>query len=149
LVAYYIWRNSTLGEGWAELQSFYFGRGLMSIENSINSWKDAFFYARYMGSEGLIYFSIEIFTIFVALIGSIRVLSREPIVASFSLAVILLSVFSGSAQSMARYMLIVPAMFMALGDFGRSKTFDYIWSLLSVLLMGMSALLFSYDMWVG
>jgi len=149
LGAYYIWRNSALGEGWAELQSFYFGRGLMSIENSINSWKDAFFYARYMGSEGLIYFSVEVFTILVALIGSIRVFLRDPIVAVFSLAVILLSVFSGSAQSMARYMLIVPAMFMALGDFGRNKTFDYIWSLVSILLMGMSALLFSYDMWVG
>jgi len=149
LGAYYVWRSSPLGEGWAELQSFYFGRGLMTFENSINSWKDAFYYARYMSEEGSIYFSIEVFAIIVALIGSIRLIRLDPIIASFSLAVILLSVFSGSAQSMARYMLMVPAMFIALGSFGKNKIFDKVWSLASILLMGMSVLLFSYDMWVG
>jgi hypothetical protein len=149
LIAYYIWRTSPLGEGWAELQSFYFGRGLMTLESSVNSWKDGFFYARYMSTEGLIYFMIEVFTIVVALIATIWLFRRDPIVASFSLAVILLSVFSGSAQSMARYMLIVPAMFIALGYFGRNKIFDRVWTIASLLLMGMSVLLFSYDMWVG
>ena len=149
LGAYYIWRTSSLGAGWAELQEFYFGRGLMSIENSINSWKDAFFYARYMSQEGLIYFSIEVFTTIVALIGSIWLIRRDPIVALFSLAVVLLSIFSGSAQSMARYMLIAPAMFILLGYCGKNKIFDKAWTLASILLMGMSVLLFSYDMWVG
>jgi hypothetical protein len=147
--AYCVWRISPLGEGWAELQAFYFGRGLMTLESSANSWKDAFFYARYMSTEGLIYFGIEVFAIIVALIGSIWLMRRDPIVASFSLAVILLSVFSGSAQSMARYMLIVPAMFISLGYFGRNKIFDKVWTIASLLLMGMSVLLFSYDMWVG
>jgi len=149
LGAYYIWRTSPLGEGWAELQEFYFGRGLMSIENSINSWKDAFFYARYMSQEGLIYFSIEVFTTLLALIGSIWLIRRDPIVALFSLAVVLLSIFSGSAQSMARYMLIAPATFILLGYCGKNKIFDKAWTLASILLMGMSVLLFSYDMWVG
>lgn len=149
LGAYYIWRTSPLGEGWAELQEFYFGRGLMSIEKSIDSWRDAFSYARYMSQEGLIYFSIEVFATIVALIGSIWLIRRDPIVALFSLAVVLLSIFSGSAQSMARYMLIAPAMFILLGYCGRSKLFDKAWTLASILLMGMSVLLFSYDMWVG
>ena len=149
LGAYYVWRTSPLGEGWAELQVFYFGRGLMSIEQSIGSWKDAFFYARYMSQEGLIYFSIEVFATIVALIGSFWLIRRDPIVAVFSLAVVLLSIFSGSAQSMARYMLITPAMFMLLGYCGKNKLFDKAWTLTSILLMGMSVLLFSYDMWVG
>jgi hypothetical protein len=149
LGAYYVWRTSPLGEGWAQLQEFYFGRGLMSIESSINSWKDGFFYARYMSQEGLIYFSIEVFTTLVALIGSIWLIRRDPIVALFSLAVVLLSIFSGSAQSMARYMLIAPAMFIMLGYLGKNKIFDKAWTLASILLMGMSVLLFSYDMWVG
>jgi hypothetical protein len=147
--AYYVWRISPLGQGWAELQSFYFGRGLMTMGSSIESWKDAYTYARYMSTEGLIYFSIEVFAIIVALIGSIRLIKLDPLVASFSLAVILLSVFSGSAQSMARYMLIVPAMFISLGSFGKSIIFDRVWTIASLLLMGMSVLLFSYDMWVG
>ena len=149
LGAYYVWRTSPLGEGWAELQEFYFGRGLMSIEQSIGSWKDAFFYARYISQEGLIYFSIEVFATLLALIGSIWLIRRDPIVALFSLAVVLLSIFSGSAQSMARYMLIAPAMFMMLGYCGKNKLFDKAWTLASILLMGMSVLLFSYDMWVG
>jgi len=149
LGAYYVWRISLLGEGWAELQSFYFGRGFMTIGQSMDSWKDAFFYARYMSQEGLIYFSIEVFAIIVALIGSIWLFSRDSLVASFSLAVILLSVFSGSAQSMARYMLIVPAMFIALGYFGKNKIFDRVWTLANIMLLGMSVLLYSYDMWAG
>jgi hypothetical protein len=149
LGAYYVWRTSPLGEGWAELQVFYFGRGLMSIEQSIGSWKDAFLYACYMSQEGLIYFTIEVFAIVVALVGSIWLIRRDPIVALFSLAVVLLSIFSGSAQSMARYMLIAPALFILLGYCGRNKIFDKAWTLASILLMGMSVLLFSYDMWVG
>lgn len=149
LGAYYIWRISPLGEGWAELQEFYFGRGLMTIERSINSWKDAFFYARYMSQEGLIYFSVEVFTTLLALIGSIWLIRRDPIVALFSLAVVLLSIFSGSAQSMARYMLIAPAVFIVLGHWGKNKVFDKAWTIASILIMGMSVLLFSYDMWVG
>ncbi len=149
LGAYYIWRISPLGEGWAELQEFYFGRGLMTFERSINSWKDAFFYARYMSQEGLIYFSVEVFTTLLALIGSIWLIRRDPIVALFSLVVVLLSIFSGSAQSMARYMLIAPAVFMVLGYWGKNKVFDKAWTIASILIMGMSVLLFSYDMWVG
>ncbi len=149
LAAYYIWRTSPLGDGWAQLQEFYFGRGLMTIEKSIGSWKDALFYARYMSAEGLIYFSIEVFTTIVALIGSIWLIRRDPIVALFSLAVVLLSIFSGSAQSMARYMLIAPATFIFLGNCGKNKVFDKAWTMASLLLMGMSVLLFSFDMWVG
>lgn len=149
LGAYYVWRTSALGDGWAQLQEFYFGRGLMSIERSIASWHDAFFYARYMSQEGLIYFSIEVFATIIALIGSIWLIRRDPIVGLFSLAVVLLSIFSGSAQSMARYMLIAPAMFIWLGYLGKNKIFDKAWTLAGILLMGMSVLLFSYDMWVG
>jgi hypothetical protein len=149
LCAYYIWFTSPLGEGWAELQSFYFGRGLMSIPQSIDSWYNALDYARTTGQEALIYFSIEVFTTILALIGSIWLMRRDPIVAMFSLAVVLLSIFSGSAQSMARYMLIAPAMFMLLGYLGKNKIFDKAWTLASILLMGMSVLLFSFDMWVG
>ncbi len=149
LGAYYIWRTSPLGEGWAELQEFYFGRGLMTIESSIESWKNAYFYARYMSQEGLIYFSIEVAATLTALVSSIWLLRRDPIVALFSLAVVLLSALSGSAQSMARYMLIAPAMFIALGYWGKNKLFDKAWTIASILLLGMSVLLFSYDMWVG
>jgi len=70
-------------------------------------------------------------------------------VALFSLGVIVLSVFSGSAQSMARYMLVAPATYLFLGWLGRRQAFDRSWTMLSLLLMGMGAMLFSFEMWVG
>ena len=149
LIGYLIWRHSALGMGWAELQEFYFGRGLMSVSKSIDDFKNAFEYARETGNAALIYFAIEIGSILIALIASIWLIRRDPPVALFSLAVVSLSIFSGSAQSMARYMLIAPALYILLAHLGRNKTFDRAWTIFSILLLGMQATLFAFDMWVG
>jgi hypothetical protein len=149
LIGYLIWRNSALGMGWAELQEFYFGRGLMSFNKSLNDFKNAFEYARETGNAALIYFAIEIGSILIALIASLWLIRRDPAVALFSLAVVALSIFSGSAQSMARYMLIAPALYILLAHLGRNKTFDRAWTIFSILLLGMQATLFAFDMWVG
>ncbi|MBM2849228.1 MAG: hypothetical protein HW418_2170, partial [Anaerolineales bacterium] len=76
-------------------------------------------------------------------------LRRNPGLALFSLAVVILSAFSGVAQSMSRYMLIAPAIYIFLSRLGRNSAFDKSWTMASLLLMGMSAMLFSFDMWVG
>jgi len=150
LVGYALWRYSELGEGWAELQRFYFGRGLMTIENSIEAWKNAYFYAMYQGKgAGLIYIWIDVGAIALAFIASLWLLRRDLPLALFSLAVVLLSVFSGSTNSMARYMLIAPALYIFLAQLGKNKTFDRTWTVASLLLMGMEALLFAVDFWVG
>ncbi len=148
LAAYLIWRQSALGQGWAELQEFYFGRGLMSLIGSLWSWGGAFQYAL-TNKQGLIYYIIEVFSILLAFVAALWLLRRDPGAALFSLAVVLLSVFSGSAQSMARYMLIAPATFIFLSHLGRHKAFDRTWSIASLVLMGISAMLYSFDMWVG
>jgi hypothetical protein len=150
LAGYLLWRNSALGQGWAELQEFYFGRGLMSIGSSIEAWKQAFDYARYTGGgPAQIYFAIEVGSILLAFIASLWLIRRDPAVALFSLAVVLFSVFSGSAGSMARYMLIAPALYIFLAQLGKNKTFDRAWTVFSILLLGMEASLFAVDMWVG
>lgn len=150
VAAYFIWRGSALGLGWAELQQFYFGRGLLSIHQSLNSWANVFFYARYQSEgEGLIYFGIEVVTVVLAAVAGIWLLRRDPQVALFSLAIVGLSVFSGSAQSMARYMLVAPANYLFLAYLGKNWAFDRAWTLASLLIMGMSVMLFSFDMWVG
>lgn len=149
LGAYALWRLSPLGEGWAELQAFYFGRGFLPIKASISSWMDMFYYATRMSKEGLIYYIIEVFTVLLAFASSIWLLRKDLPVALFSLGVVIFSVFSGSAQSMARYMIVVPAMYLFLATLGRHRTFDRAWTMISLLLMGMSIFLFSLDMWVG
>jgi hypothetical protein len=150
LAGYLLWRYSALGNGWAELQEFYFGRGLMSISRSIEDWRRAFDYARYMGGgAGRTYFAIEVGSILITLIASLWLIRRDPAVALFSMAIVLLSIFSGSAQSMARYMLIAPALYIFLAQLGKNKTFDRAWTVFSILLLGMEASLFAVDMWVG
>jgi hypothetical protein len=149
LIGYIIWRYSALGMGWAELQVFYFGRGLMSISQSLDGFRSAYEYAQETGGSALIYFAIEVGSILLAFIASLWLIRRDPPVALFSLSVVLLSVFSGSAQSMARYMLVVPALYIFLAQLGKNKTFDRAWTLFSVLLLGMEAMLFAFDMWVG
>jgi hypothetical protein len=150
LAGWLLWRYSTLGRGWAELQEFLFGRGLMSIGGSIEAWKHAFDYARQSGGgNAQVYLAIEVGSILLTLIASLWLIRRDPAVALFSLAVVLLSVFSGSAGSMARYMLIAPALYIFLAQLGKNKTFDRGWTVFSILLLGMEASLFAVDMWVG
>jgi hypothetical protein len=150
VVGYLIWRYSDLGTGWAELQSFFFGRGLMSIDRSVEDWIRAFEYAREIGGgAGQIYFAIEVGSVLLAAIAALWLMRRDLAVALFSLAVVLFSVFSGSAQSMARYMLIAPALYIFLAQLGRNRTFDRAWTVVSLLLLGMEASLFAVDMWVG
>jgi hypothetical protein len=150
LAGYLLWRFSSLGQGWAELQEFLYSRGLMSIGGSIEDWKRAFDYARSMrGGEGQIYFAIEVGSVLLAFIASFWLIRRDPAVALFSLAVVLLSIFSGYAQSMARYMLITPALYIFLAQLGKNRIFDRAWTVFSILLLGMEASLFAVDMWVG
>ena len=150
LAGYLLWRFSSLGQGWTELQELVYSRGLMSIGGSIEDWKRAFDYARSMrGGEGQIYFAIEVGSVLLAFIASFWLIRRDPAVALFSLAVVLLSIFSGYAQSMARYMLITPALYIFLAHLGKNKTFDRAWTVFSILLLGMEASLFAVDMWVG
>ena len=149
IAAYLVWRYSKLGEGWDELQTFYFGRGLLHINASIESWKHNLFTYAPSNPMATVYFGLEVASVLVASIGALWLIRRAPEISLFSLAVILLSVFSGSAQSMARYMLIAPAMYIMLAHLGKNKAFDRTWTIASLLLMGMSAMLFTFDMWVG
>ena len=150
LAGYLLWRTSALGAGWAELQEFHFGRGLLSLGSSIEAWQYAFEYASSLGGgHAQVYMAIEVGAILLALVASLWLLRHDLGTALFSLAVVMLSILSGSAGSMARYMLIVPAMYIFLAYLGKNRTFDRAWTVFSILLLGMEATLFASDMWVG
>ncbi len=148
VAAYLVWRISPLGQGWAALQEFYFGRGFLRIGASLDSWANAFQYAK-TNNAATIYFGVEVFTVLVAILTSLALVRRDLPVALFSLAVVIFSVFSGSAQSMARYVLVAPAMFITLSCLGQKQAFDRLWTLASLLLMAISAALYTFKFWVG
>jgi hypothetical protein len=150
LVGYFLWRYSALGTDWVALQELQFGRGLLSLSRSVEAWMFAFDYARSGGGgHGQIYFAIDVGAVLLAFIGSLWLIRRDLAAGLFSLAIVLLSVFSGSAGSMARYMLIVPALYIFLAQLGKNRTFDRAWTVFSILLLGMEASLFAANMWVG
>ncbi|MGZ9235701.1 MAG: hypothetical protein ACXW4E_09260, partial [Anaerolineales bacterium] len=93
--------------------------------------------------------ALEVGSVFLTFIASVWLLRLDPAVGLFSLAIVFFSVFSGSAGSMARYMLIAPALYIFLARLGRNRTFDRAWTVFSTLLLGMEASLFAVDMWVG
>jgi hypothetical protein len=62
---------------------------------------------------------------------------------------IVFAVTSGIAQSMIRYMLVVPVLFWVLARWGKNPVFDRLFSLLCILLLGLEIMLFSFDFWVG
>lgn len=76
-------------------------------------------------------------------------LKREPDIALFSLAVVTISVLSGPAQGMVRYVIGAPATFLFLARAGKDPVFDRAWTLASLLLTGLLAMLYTYNLWVA
>ena len=150
IAAHLAWRLSPLGEGWARLQDFYFGRGYLSIVGSIGSWVTGAGYALEFGKEALVTYALDRVAIVLALIASLELLrQRQIVIATFSLALIAASGLSGDHQSTIRYMAIVPALPIWLAGIGRRPWFDRAWSLGSTLLLALLLILFSRDFWVA
>jgi hypothetical protein len=148
LGAYAVWRFSAFGRGWELLQQALFSRGLLSVTASINDWIFNFEYAL-AHHEGLVYIGVEALAVLLATIAALWLLRRDPMLALFSLGIVAMSVFSGVAQSMARYMLVSPANYIFLAELGKRRAFDRVWTIASILIMGLAAMLFSFDFWVG
>ena len=82
----------------------------------------AFNYALFSGGgAGKIYFGIEVSSILLTFVASLWLFRHDIAVALFSIIIVLLSVFSGSAQSMARYVLVVPALYIFLAYLGGTR----------------------------
>jgi hypothetical protein len=76
-------------------------------------------------------------------------LKTHPEIAWFSIAIVLISWGSGPAQGIHRYVLGAPTVFIALARWGKNPVFDRAWTILSILLMGMLAMLYAFNMWVA
>ncbi len=149
VLAFAAWRMSWLGAGFDFVESNYFSRGLLSLGRSFVTWSQAFGSIFGSNSQTAVYYAIEFGAIALGFIACWVTRERYPALAWFSFAVILLSLTSGPAQGMHRYILAAPAVFIALARWGRHPVFDRVWSIGSILLMGMLATLFTFDMWVG
>lgn len=146
--AYLIW-NATLGDAFHKVEDLYFSRGFMLIDQSIKAWDVA--YKSFIGSnlQARTYYSIEFASIAIAVLACLLTIKRYPLISVFGLLVIAFSFFSGAAQGMHRYVLAVPSIFILLARWGKNPVFDRAWTIISILMMGLMATLFSFDFWAG
>jgi hypothetical protein len=150
LLTFLIWKFSYLGLAFDYIEANYFGRGFLSLGQSFFTWAEAF-RSMLSGSnpQHTAYYFTEFLGFAIAIAACIACIRLYPELGWFSFAVILISWGSGPAQGIHRYILGAPLVFVALARWGRNPVFDRAWTLLSILLMGVLAMLFAFDMWVA
>jgi Gpi18-like mannosyltransferase len=149
IIAYLIW-NYFLGTKAFAVEREHFGRELFNwsqlnrgLKMLINSFQDG------SNSQMTTYYSIEVFGVVLAVIACLFTARRYPGLTLFSVFAVILPVTSSAPQSIIRYMLAVPAVFVFLARLGRNTAFDKAWTVFSLLMMGMLLTLFTFNMWVA
>ncbi len=147
--SYGIWRITPLAQRFFIVEERFFGRGLLVITQTLNTWGYAFQQLLQGNSSARFYYGLEFAAILLAIIACLLVLRKKPELALFGLAMVLFCFTSGSAQGMVRYVLAVPPLFLVLARWGRHPAFDRVWTLACVLIMGLEAMLFTFNFWVA
>lgn len=139
-----------MGANFRYIEDKIYGRGVLQIGEALFFWWEAF---RTMLSgtnpQHTAYYLTEFLGLAIGVIACIATIRTHPEIGWFSLAVVLISWGSGPAQGIHRYVLGAPAVFITLARWGKNPVFDRAWTLLSILLMGVLAMLFAFDMWVA
>ena len=150
LITFAIWKFSYLGLAFDYIESNFFGRGFLQLGYAYFAWTDSF-KTMLAGTnpQHTAYYITEFLGLAIGVIACIVTLKTHPEIAWFSIAVVLVSWGSGPAQGIHRYILGAPAVFIALARWGKNPVFDRAWTILSILLMGLYAMLFAFNMWVA
>ena len=150
LLAFVVWRFSYLGMAFNYIESNYFGRGFLSLGYAFYAWSESF-RSMINGSnpQHTAYYITEFLGFAIGISACIAIMKSHPEIGWYSIAVVLISWGSGPAQGIHRYILGAPAVFIALAGWGKNPVFDRAWTILSILLMGLLAMLFAFDMWVA
>ena len=146
--AYLAWR-AVLGRDFEYVETHFFGRGLLWLRLTWNSWGDAIDLVRSGQPEAQAYYLVEAWGLAAGIAAGLMLLRRDPALALYGLAILAIALTSGAAQGMHRYVLSLPALFLVPARLGRAAVFDRVWTLANTLAMGVFALAFSWDFWAG
>lgn len=149
LAAYLIWQHF-LGQQFTLVEDTWFGRGLFDFARFFDglekAWKD-------ITSGDIparrVYFLLEFGSVMLAVVACLLTLRSYTGAALFGLLALFMTITSGAPQSLIRYVLVIPSLFILLSRLGRSLAFDRAWTMGSLLLMSMQTALFTFDMWVA
>jgi hypothetical protein len=163
LFTFLIWKFSYLGFAFDFVESNFFGRGFLNLGYAFYAWATSFYemavgfftgqdvqnYYTFINSEHSAYYFTELVGFIIALVACLKAFKKYPELAWFSIAVFIISWGSGPAQGIHRYVLGAPALFVQLAEWGKNPAFDRIWTIASILLMGLLATLFAFNFWVA
>jgi hypothetical protein len=149
IVAYFVW-NALFGYQFHIIESNFFGRHLLAFQQT---WHDIQFNVLPSLSDGNLqsraYYLLEWFGMLFGLGASFAMLKRYPGIAVYSLALIIFSLTSGAMQGMHRYVMGAPVIFLLPALWGKNEVFDRTWSLATILMMGILAMVFSFNFFAG
>jgi hypothetical protein len=149
LVAFLIWKFSYLGLAFDYVEANFFGREVLNFGSAFHAWSEAY-KSMFIGNpERTAYYVTEFIGLLIGIVTCLACLKYDPEPAWFSLAVFIISWGSGPAQGIQRYILAAPAVFIMLARWGKNPVFDRAWTIISLLLMGLLAMLFAFNYWVA
>jgi hypothetical protein len=147
-VAYLAWR-AIWGARFDFVESHFFGRGAFWFALSAESWVEAFQLVAAGEPQAQAYYLVEIWGVAAGAGAALLLLRRDPALALYGLAILVMALTSGAAQGMHRYVMSAPSLFLATARLGRQPVFDRLWTLASALAMAVFTLAFSWDFWAG
>ncbi|MGC1375011.1 MAG: hypothetical protein WA821_02240 [Anaerolineales bacterium] len=170
LIAFGVWRFSYLGFAFASVQEHYFHRFFLYLSQTVSSWTmslyemtlgflnipmprewNAFLTGGGQAGQFMVnpqhsaYYFTEFLAAGIALIAILRCLKTHPEIAWYSLAIFILAWGVGTAQGLQRQVLAAPAVYIALARWGKNPLFDRIWTIVSILIMGLLAMVFAFN----
>lgn len=148
VLAYLLWRT-LYGAPFQFIESHYFSRGFLLFSESQQAWGQALATLGGGNLQARAYYLVEFAAIVFGLLACALLWRRAPLLVLYSLAVIVFSLASGVAQGMHRYVMAAPVIFLLPARWGEHEAFDRIWTVANVLLLGVFATLFSFDLWAG
>jgi hypothetical protein len=150
LFVFLAWKFSYLGVAFDFVEANFFGRGYLNLGGSFYTWANALrTMLSFKNPQHSAYYFTEFFGMLVAIVAILRARKTFPELAWFSIAVFLISWGSGPAQGIHRYVLAAPALFVQLSAWGKNPAFDRVWTIASLLLMALLAMLFAFNFWVA
>lgn len=150
VLVYGAWHFSAWGRMFTTVEEFYFGRQFLAVGRSWESVVRAFNTIVQEGwTQTAVYYALELSAVTLGLITSLFTWRRYPELTLFSLVVLLIPLTSGDLQSMQRYVLTMPSIFVVLSQWGKNAHFDRAWTLTSILMMGFLVTLYSFDFWTA
>ena len=149
VLVYLTWRSSYYGKAFDIVEREFFGQQLFAFKVAWQNWSQAFRLILEGQPATAFYFTLEFAAIFLAAVSIVFTARRYPDVALFSLMAVAVPLTSGAPQSMVRYIVSAPAVYVFLSRLGKRPVFDRVWTFTSLLLLSLLVILFTFDLWVA